>query len=83
LGVKRGIDADCRAVARRRLQQDEMHRGERESIFAPPLSSKAKCLTHLPPLLEHIFLMHSDLRDANLLLHSVVEVSLRTEKTCE
>jgi hypothetical protein len=52
-----------------------MHRGEMESIFAPPLFSKAKWLTHLPPLLEHIFFMHSDLGDANLLLHSVVEVS--------
>jgi hypothetical protein len=54
-----------------------MHRGERESIFASPLSSKAKCLTHLPYLLEHSFLMYSDLRDANLLLYFVVEVSLR------
>jgi hypothetical protein len=53
-----------------------MHRGERKIIFAPPLSSKAKWLIHLPPLLEHIFLMHSDLRDANLLLHSVVPLPL-------
>jgi hypothetical protein len=59
-----------------------MHRGERRIIFAPPLSSKAKWLTHLAPLLEHIFLMHSDLRDANLLLHSVVEVSLEQTTSC-
>jgi hypothetical protein len=25
LGVKRGIDTNCRAATRRRLQQDEMH----------------------------------------------------------
>jgi hypothetical protein len=80
LGVKRGIDTNCRAATRRRLQQDEMHQGEREIIFAHPLSSKAKCLTHLPSLLEHIFLMHSDLRDVNFLLHSVVEVGLRSRK---
>jgi hypothetical protein len=68
----------CRVAAQTRLQGEEMHRGERKNIFTPPLSSKAKCLTHLPPLLEYIFLMHADLRLANLLLHPVVEVSLTT-----
>jgi hypothetical protein len=39
---------------------DEMHRGERERSFAPPLSSKAKMPHLLPPLLDGVFVMHSD-----------------------
>jgi hypothetical protein len=34
-------------------------RGERACIFASSLSSKAKCITHLPTLLDNVLVMHS------------------------
>jgi hypothetical protein len=38
----------------------EMHRGERQCIFAHPLSSKIKCFTDLTHLLNEELAMHSD-----------------------
>jgi hypothetical protein len=58
---------------------DEMHRGERERSFAPPLSFKAKMPHLLPPLLDGVFVMHSNSSEPNMLLHIVIEVTLRSE----
>jgi hypothetical protein len=55
---------------------DEMHRGERERSFAPPLSSKSKLPRLLPHLLDGVFVMHSDSSKPNMLLHIIIEVSL-------
>jgi hypothetical protein len=54
---------------------DEMHRGERERSFAPPLSS-VKIASLLPHLLDGVLVMHSDSSKPNMLLHIVIEVSL-------
>jgi hypothetical protein len=52
-------------------------RAERQRIFAPPISSKAKCLSLLPTLLDANLAMHSGQQEALLLLPSVVGLSLR------
>jgi hypothetical protein len=62
------------------LQDALMKCNERQCLFAHPLSSKAKCLTGLPHLLDGDFLTHSDIPKANLVLHVVVGVSLRLGK---
>jgi hypothetical protein len=41
----------------------EMHQGERQCIFAHPLSSKVKCFTDLARLLDEELAMHSDFRE--------------------
>jgi hypothetical protein len=45
-------------------------------IFDSSLSSKAKCLPRMPSL-EQVFTLHSDPHEANLLLHSLVRLSLK------
>jgi hypothetical protein len=57
----------------------EMHRGERQCIFAHPLSSKVKCFTDLTRLLDEELAMHSDFREPFFRLPVLVEVSLSTQ----
>jgi hypothetical protein len=60
--VERAQDGDC--LCGQREVTSDMHRGEREHIFASHIPSNAKSLSVLPLLLDGEMVSHTDPREA-------------------